>query len=562
LEDDERGQDRSPSLWQIARNHQIDVRYTSAVLKELIRHTLLDGKYLRKLYQEELTTSEQQLLKILSLKDSPLSMEELRRQWLHFRWSVDITDLRNLLENLWAQGLIFLDVSTSETISRKVFLPRDLAFVIRNNFTREYRSPSSERHTFYVKKPIAQAVEPDSSLTARDDLILLLGYSSVEDVFMLGNDPNDPSSGRVHRKHWRRLMPHAKYQGDDVIDYLQFLFQFARHEMMIGKRGDRLVVIRENLPILRQPVRLSARMISFWLHFLDGSGYPSKGFGLELVPFDADAAHSPAAQPFKGAFAWESRQSLLAFLASLPPNRWMDLESFVITMIRQEWSMIETEIQVQTPVISEEVTNDIRQSLRTVFRWAGIIQVASGEPGRQEEFYLTKFGSNLLTGKESKLDHTASSGEMSFLVLANLEIILPPDLDPEVRFRLFDFVELKGNHSILTKDSIRRGLDNSWTENTITDFLKLHSRSPLPDNVAKFIKDVAERHGHIIIWANHRTVETRDAWLMTEIKSRRTIRPYLAELDKPDRARITPGKDPRRLLLLLRKAGYLPRWVS
>ena len=90
----------SVALWQIAKRNRIDVRHTFVVLKEIIRHKLMDIQYLRNIYREELTTSEQQLLKIMSIKQQALGLENLRKEWLHFRWSVDILDMVDILESL------------------------------------------------------------------------------------------------------------------------------------------------------------------------------------------------------------------------------------------------------------------------------------------------------------------------------------------------------------------------------------------------------------------------------------------------------------------------------
>jgi hypothetical protein len=557
LEDSDDEKNGTPSLWQVARNHQLEVRHTPAVLKELIRHTILEGKYLQKLYQEKLSTSEQQLLKILSLKNCQLSLEELRREWLHFRWSVDLIDMRHLLENLWRQGLVFLEGYGKETQVKKAVIPSEIGFFIRNNFKKEFRAPSKQRYIFYLKKSSQNQKDlgyEEKYPSIVDDLILLLGYTLSEDVFLLGNEPNDPLSGRVHRKHWRRLLPHLKYQGDDGIDYLNFLFQFARHEGIIGKRSDRLIYIGKSLPNFQNHFCLAVRMLSFWLHYIDLSGQILKN-----QQFEGHVDNNP--NDFFPT-QWEIRQSLLTFLATLSPYRWIDLEPFINTFIQQETIIIESENHHPTASISEEIIFDIRQSLCLALRWIGIIQMTSINGKELDVFYITGFGSALFKAESKTIYQRQLYQETNFLVLANLEINLPPDLRPEVRFRLCDFVELKGNHCVLTKDSIRRGLDNGWSEKSIVEFLRSHSRSPLPENVVKFIKEVAERHGHIVIWANRGTVETRDAWLMTEIASRRTIKPYLIEHDKPHTARITPGKDPRRLLILLRKAGYFPRWMS
>jgi hypothetical protein len=554
-EDSAAGTNSTTSLWEIARSNQINVRYTQAVLKELIRHTLLNLQYIRELYKGKLSTSGQQLLKILSLRQQPLHLEELRHEWLHFRWSVDILDMTDILNKLQARGLLFINGSGGQGSMRSVVTPRDLAHIIRDNFSHEYRYPCVRRRTFFVRKP--HFVLPDSHMEPKmaDDMVSLLGYLFSEDVALLASEPDDPLSGRVHRKHWRRLAPQLKYQGEDAIDYLNFLFHFSRCQELITKRDGRLEPVYDNLHLIRNHFRLAARMLSYWLRLVDWDGKLLK----DRIPWQSAKSRKPAEIL---TLQWQTRQTLLAELRSIPQGRWIDTEAFLDALIDEQMWLIHFEGVSQDHHDLQHVRTDLHQSLCTVLNWIGIVRIADATGSDCSSFCISNFGSRFLQAKKTDTERPIPEAETQFLVLANLEIILPPDLDPAVRFRLCQFSEVRGSHCVLTRDSIRRSLDNDWTADSMKKFLVTHARSDVPDNVATFITDVADRHGHIVIQAGRRLVETRDAWLMTEIRTRRAIGPYLTEPDTPRTTRITPGKDPRRLLILLRKAGYYPRWVS
>ncbi len=545
----------SVALWQIAKRNRIDVRHTFVVLKELIRHKILDIQYLRNIYREQLSTSEQQLLKILSIKQRALGLEELRREWLHFRWSVDILDMVDILESLQERGLLFLSGPNGEVSGRRVTIPNDLAMIIRNNFVKEYRSPSVRKRTFFTEATHPVEQESQSPFQISDDVTALLSYLFSEDVSLLGNDPKDLMSGRVHRKHWRRISPNLTYKSVDVIEYLNFLFHFCRFEGLLAKQGDRLIAVSEKVHLIRDHLRLAARMLSYWLHFVDKDGklikeHPHSHKNVLPLPINR---LSPS---------WQTRQILLANLATLPVNRMINLDDYLDTFLEQEITLFAIDNVPISKLTRDQIRDDILNSLSGPLNWINVIDLIINLHSETTQFRVSSFGMKLLRARKRDTEKAAPSPENQFLVLANLEIILPPDLDPAVRFRLCQIVELRGNHSVITKDSIRRAMDNDWTAKSIKDLLMSNSRSKVPENVITFIEDIAQRHGHIIINAGERIVETRDPWLMTEIRARRTIKPYVSEPESENTARIPKGKDPRRLLILLRKSGYLPKWIS
>jgi hypothetical protein len=551
LEDSDDETQTIPSLWQIARNYDINVRHTFPVLKELIRQALVNGNRSQVLYQEILSTSEQQLLKILSIKDHPLGLEELRNEWLHFRWSVDILDMTDLLKKLQSRGLLLVVGPKGEVSGRRVIVPRDLAYLIRNNFKKEYRAPCAFRRDFFRRRSaIPTGGTPDES-TAAKDLVTLLSYIFSEDVSLLGSDPEDPLSGRIHRKHWRRLAPDLAYRGDDAIEYMNFLFRFARFEQVVGKRGDKPEFNDENAALLRDPYRLGARMIAYWLCCLDKEGKEIR----EGVTASKAETGQPEPAP---SLQWQVRQSLLTNLATIPVQRSLSVQDYIESFLQNELAIVDVDTQSSSQYTAAGFMDDISYSLYSILDWIGIIRVTL-DPEGNDLYRVTQYGHDLLVEKEA--EKTPPRVETDFVVLANHEIVMPPDIDPAVRFRLCQFVEQRGSHCAVTRDSLRRGLDNGWEAKDIKDFLRSHSRSDLPENVITFVEEIADRHGHIVIDAGKRTVKTRDAWLMTEIKARRTVTPYIGEPIDEKKARITTGKDPRRLLILLRKAGYFPRWI-
>ncbi len=152
--------------------------------------------------------------------------------------------------------------------------------------------------------------------------------------------------------------------------------------------------------------------------------------------------------------------------------------------------------------------------------------------------------------------------EDQFIVQASGEIFLSPYLEPSTLYHLLAMTEPPakggtGNTVSLTRDSIRRCLDQGEQTRDVLAFLQGHARTGIPQNVEYLINDVGGKHGHIHIGKAQMYVQVDTPLLLKELEARRELKPYFVR-SLSDTVAILKADDPDKLLRELRKAGYLP----
>ena len=86
-----------------------------------------------------------------------------------------------------------------------------------------------------------------------------------------------------------------------------------------------------------------------------------------------------------------------------------------------------------------------------------------------------------------------------FIVQADMTILAPGPLEPEIRQRLATIADLEspGLASVyrVSEHSLRRGLDHGATAAELTEFLREHAIGEVPQTVTYLLEDLARRHG-------------------------------------------------------------------
>ncbi len=119
-------------------------------------------------------------------------------------------------------------------------------------------------------------------------------------------------------------------------------------------------------------------------------------------------------------------------------------------------------------------------------------------------------------------------------------------------------VESKGGATVyrFTPGSVRRALDAGRTASDLHEFLKAHSRTPVPQPLAYLIDDVARRHGHLRVGAASAYVRCDDDAVLGEILADR--RSAALGLRRIAPTVLAAQTDPASLLDGLRSMGYAP----
>ena len=137
----------------------------------------------------------------------------------------------------------------------------------------------------------------------------------------------------------------------------------------------------------------------------------------------------------------------------------------------------------------------------------GLIQWGQDEQGN-EVWQWTAWGrefvritSGLMRGESSKLAEMLST---DVFVQPNMEIMIPENIIPAIRWKIEALAELKQADAVLiyevTKKRILNAMECGWTLESIREFLGTFSKVPVADNVYQTIRGWIGNYGIVEIW--------------------------------------------------------------
>jgi len=191
--------------------------------------------------------------------------------------------------------------------------------------------------------------------------------------------------------------------------------------------------------------------------------------------------------------------------------------------------------------------------------WLGAVSLGYEQEGqeRPDAFLITNLGAACLGLPHQEI---VELPRRPLVVQDNLQVLAPPEADPYDCFLLEGFAELERRDMTcvyrITQDSVMRLLRRGVGVERALAFLERASQAPVPQNVARAMREWGERYGEITL---HRAVliEVREERLMEELRASSEIAPYLEEFISPTIARVKEGRW-AELVELLRRLGYLP----
>ncbi|MER8231098.1 helicase C-terminal domain-containing protein [Streptomyces sp. NPDC094049] len=318
------------------------------------------------------------------------------------------------------------------------------------------------------------------------------------------------------------------------------------------------------------PAERWARLVAPWLTATRTAGLvggqDAKGRTLSVLGPDLDRAPAP-----------EVRHRVLVLLATLPPGAAADQGTL---LARLRW---ERPLRGAAPAGADEVQRpggaptDLRSRLA---RWTLAEAELLGLTGRGALSGPARALLNLPLAEAAPADGDGGGVELSVAagraatLLAPLlpetvdEVLLQADLTAvapgPLRRPLADAlavladVESKGGATVyrFTPGSVRRALDAGRSASDLHEFLRAHSRTPVPQPLSYLVDDVARRHGHLRVGAASAYVRCDDDAVLGEILAdRRSAALGLRRLAPTVLAAQT---DPASLLDGLRSMGYAP----
>jgi len=147
-----------------------------------------------------------------------------------------------------------------------------------------------------------------------------------------------------------------------------------------------------------------------------------------------------------------------------------------------------------------------------------------------------------------------------FVLQPNLEIYAPPNLAPNLLYRLFKIAEPSsgaGALLTLTAETLRRAFDRGETGDSILELFRSHSQTGVPQNVEYLVNEIGGKHGHIHIGQAGIYLQVSDPMLLKEIKAQKRLKIHFRR-QLTETVALVAGDSVDSILKQLRQAGYLP----
>ncbi|MCE5249178.1 helicase-associated domain-containing protein [bacterium] len=192
----------------------------------------------------------------------------------------------------------------------------------------------------------------------------------------------------------------------------------------------------------------------------------------------------------------------------------------------------------------------IREIL-TILYHLGLISYKNGR------FFMTVTGERFFRGDGLPIDGNSSD---FFTVQPNFEIIVGPELNPLIRFKLELLTERLNRDIILTfmvtREGITRARERGMNTGEIVGFFDRHSRTPIPQNVRFSIESWAEAYGSIR-FERTTLMRFRDTAVCSSVMHIPKIAPYVKERIS-DTVLVISGDRISAITDILKDTGYQP----
>jgi hypothetical protein len=247
---------------------------------------------------------------------------------------------------------------------------------------------------------------------------------------------------------------------------------------------------------------------------------------------------------------------------------YQDLQTFlsVVRSVGGEWVSVERMVDELEPLINPSQRGSfllrLRHYLTTFLAPLGLFDLGEVTVGDAPELAcrLTEAGAAVLAGREP--DEPPQVGTPPLLLQATFEVIVPRPVPSQVLWNLELMADLVGQTDRtltyrLSKPSIYRALKAGLAGDDLLAFLRAHSATGVPQNVAFDLAAWSKAYGQVYL-QEVMLLRCANPVLARQVKaSRRTARYVLGELTPTDL--IVDGERYRELLEALEADGLMPR---
>lgn len=582
-------------LKQIAR-HGLDHKYEGRrkqVLVHYIRERLLNPVVLKEC-MDRLSAAERELFNQILLKNGACVWRDLldggvQKKFNHSRAEL----LQKLTQN---SGLVFVSVPAPNHYNNLIMVPRDVRHILQNGLRRDERtlaelSRSSDRSR---KQDAASSFRPnvilDNSQNILRDLVILCSYTMHHPVKILNN-------GGVGRNDLKRIVPLLSH--NKTVKYAAFLALFAMSKKLLIPVGERWRVSKHAQDWFTDARRCFRELYEFWL--------TTSEWNEEYV--DGDIVHVDN-YPQNLISATELRKLTLRIIAKVPPETWIDFDTFAESLLPQVAIEIPGRFDHAPTDKCNRHTKLIMESIvAEPLYWFGLVTLGVSDLAAARElgsrpnesipsvaaelarplvpslangedflfsFKVTQSGRQIFDGHYLEPERAFAKGDLSglpyaeetthFTVQPNLEIVTPPDLNLSVLYRLLTFAEIKKVDIMttlaITRESIRMGMERGLAGDKIVQFLQESSRRELPETILQLVEECASRHGEVEVGFSGGYIAAGDKMHVEEIRSNTRINKFVKDVFEDKIIVLNRTVDLNKISAELQKMGFMPRVAS
>ncbi|WP_353949178.1 helicase-associated domain-containing protein [Sporolactobacillus sp. Y61] len=463
---------------------------------------------------KKLTANEQETLKYLCLCTSARSEGAVRRD---LKVSGGRTGRQSTTLNaLISKGMIFVKKYYWEDI---LFVPDEVYTVILNL---EMPRIAAKKKNF--SKPYGEVrVTQHTGLAAHQDMLYILSTFAHEKVTI--------TQQRKIYKRWMKKMDEkcrlkaesfasVMWSGNDYGN-IEFWEQYLSDNGLIDRDHHYVHVQPQMLEVFtRVPYNEWARTYyDYYLDRLNRWKHVSRVVPLELCRIVF----------FGQGFIWTLKQTVNELI-----NIWS-----------AEWSIL----------IEDQLINETFYRPLVLF---GLIETGVDEKDR-EVWRWTDWGKAFVRMElDEEPDSETDLLTEDLYVQPNLEIMLPENILPAIRWRIETFAELKKSDAVLiyewSASRLEQAIEAGWTLQGILEFIGRYSKNPLPDNVVRTITDWTENVGKVRLW-DVLVFEVSDPSFASVIKRDKKISKMIVT-SFSDTAHVIRRKDEEKLRAALKSLGY------
>lgn len=201
-----------------------------------------------------------------------------------------------------------------------------------------------------------------------------------------------------------------------------------------------------------------------------------------------------------------------------------------------------------------------KSTLERSLTWLGVVDTTTIAARRMDLFRLTEIGAWLLRGKPEQPPFPPREESEELHVHGNLEITVSGNFPLEKQLYLARFTDDHKGRILVTRASLRRGLENNLSIREMREFLATHNQGGgIPSNLDHLLTEVMEKAGNVFVGGEPFRLEVADQMLLDELLLQKRFLPFIQERADAKKAILRRGADVQKLIEELKSAGYTPR---